>query len=104
MQDLSFMHSFEIASLLFTITPKRLAIFVILAIVIAVIFRFAFDSKRDTWFKRTPSTIFHLRGALGAYLSLGYPTCPQGYLVVLAIILCSLLSGLILFALPPTIL
>lgn len=97
------MHSFEFASLLFVITPARLGIFIVLAIFIAAIFRFIFDDKRDLWFKRTPSSIYHMRGAIGQYLSLGYPITFQGYMVVLGIVLCIVLSGFILFALPASL-
>lgn len=94
------MQSFEIASMMFVVTPKRLALVVLLSIVIVSLFRFALSNKRDLWFKRTGSTFFHLRGALGHYLSLGYPTCYQGYLVLGAIIICIVLASLLLLALP----
>lgn len=54
------------------------------ALVICVIFRCAFAHKREQWFARTASTIFNQRGALGSYLSLGYPKTWQGALVTLA--------------------
>ncbi len=94
------MHSFEFASLVLVITPKRLGLFIIIAIMISAMFRFIFDSKRELWFKHTPSSIYHIRGAIGQYLSLGYPVTLQGYLVVISILVCIFIAGVILFALP----
>ncbi|MDT3663869.1 MAG: hypothetical protein ROM54_10225 [Anaerobiospirillum sp.] len=56
----------------------------IAALIICVIFRCVFAKKRELWFARTASTIFNQRGALGSYLSLGYPKTWQGALVTLA--------------------
>lgn len=94
------MHTFEIASFTFQVTPARLGIFIIVALIIAAAFRFAFAGRRDQWFARTPSTVIHMRGAIGNWLSLGYPVSVQGYAVTVAIVCTIIIAGLFIFALP----
>ncbi len=63
----------------------------ICAFLTTLVVRFALRSKRDLWFARTASSIINQRGALGQYLSLGYPTCWQG--LVTTMILIAVIAG-----------
>lgn len=80
------MLSFDIWGIVFTLTPFKVFIILVGAVLIAVAYRYLFRDKRDLWFARTQSSIINQRGALGSYLSLGYPICYQGVLVHLAIV------------------
>lgn len=70
------------------------------ALVICLIFRALFARKRDLWFARTKSTVFNQRGALGSYLSLGYPKTWQGLLVTLCELLAIAAVLFVLISLP----
>lgn len=70
------------------ITPSKILICFIVALITTVIVRFALGKRRELWFRRTPNRSFiTIRGALGYYLSLGYPVTWQGYGVLCALIL-----------------
>lgn len=74
-----------------------------LALASTIVVRFALRDKRDLWFRRTQSSIINQRGALGSYLSLGYPTTWQGLMVTALLVLSIALECLAIFLLIPTL-
>lgn len=70
------------------ITVEKILICLGVALVTTILVRFLLQSKRDQWFKRSqPRSLLTARGALGSYLSLGYPVTWQGFAVTLALVL-----------------
>lgn len=83
------------------ITPEKILICFGLALFTTILVRFALASKRNTWFKRSKMrSMLTQRGALGEYLSLGYPTTWQGFVVLLGLILILILECWLVLSLP----
>ncbi len=74
-----------------TVTPLKIVICFVIALLTTIMVRFALKDKRDLWFKRSRSNfILTVRGAIGEYLALGYPKTWQGglILILLMAVLC----------------
>lgn len=68
----------------FIYTQNEIVAGLLLTLISYIALRILLNNKRDIWFKRSASSIITLRGALGEYLSLGYPRTKEGALVILA--------------------
>ncbi len=67
-----------------TVTPLKIAVCFIAALLTTLVVRIILRDKRDLWFKRTqPKFLLTIRGKLGDYLALGYPRTLEGALVLL---------------------
>lgn len=71
------------------VTPLKIFICFMAALISTVILRFALGKRRDQWFTRSvPRSYLTIRGAFGYYLSLGYPVTWQGFVVLGGLLLC----------------
>lgn len=71
-----------------TVTPQKVVICFVLALLTAVAVRFMLGRYRDLWFKQSnPKSLITFRTPLATYIAIGYPICLQGYLVTAVLLL-----------------
>ncbi len=70
-----------------TVTPFKILICLLFALITTVAVRFWLGEKRDLWFARSKSHfLLTIRGAAGEYLAVGYPKSWQGLLILIALL------------------
>ncbi len=76
-----------------TVTPLKIVICFVIALLTTIIVRFLVGKNRDKWFARSRSNfLLTMRGTLGEYLALGYPKSWQGALIFIALLIVLLLE------------